>query len=345
MKTNHTWKIVLSGFVFPLVFVPLLSGCSKPMDAQTEYVLGTICTVNLFDRGTTEIYHEIFARLREIDDRMSANKADTDLDRINKNAGIAAVKVHPDVVSVVSEALHFADISDGAFDPSVGPLVNLWGIGTDGAHIPESQEIAKTLPLINWRDVVVDPKAETVYLKRPGMRLDLGAIAKGYAADEVARIVRDHGIPRAIIDLGGNVLAYGSKKDGSPWRIGIQDPLGNRGSYIGIVQVINKTLVTSGVYERFFIKDGKRYHHILSTKDGYPVQNGLDSVTIIGDRSIDADGLSTTVFALGYERGKELVESLPSVEAIFVFNDKTIKATSGVEKNFKLENSAYTLVE
>jgi len=160
------------------------------------------------------------------------------------------------VVSVVSQALHFADISDGAFDPSVGPLVNLWGIGTDGAHIPEPQEIAKILPLINWRDVEVDPKTETVYLKRPGMRLDLGAIAKGYAADEVARIVKDHGIPRAIIDLGGNVLAYGSKKDGSPWRIGIQDPLGNRGAYIGIVQGANKTLVTSGMYERFLLRMG-----------------------------------------------------------------------------------------
>lgn len=327
-------------------FVVLLVACStKAPPPQTEFVMGTVCSVNLFDRGKPEIYREIFARLKEIEDRMSINKGGTDLDAVNANSGIAPVVVHEDVAHVVAEAKRFAELSGGAFDPTIGPIVKLWNIGTDDARVPSSAEIKAALPLVGWRDLEVDEAARSVFLKRKGMVIDLGAIAKGYAADEVAKIIQAHRIPRAIIDLGGNVLAYGTKKGGEAWRIGVQDPSAQRGEPIGVVQAKNKTMVTSGVYERFLEVDGVRYHHILSTTDGYPVRNGLLSVTIIADKSIEADGLSTSVFALGFEKGKALVESLNDVEAIFIFDDLTVRATKGIKKDFEITDPKYHLIE
>ncbi len=323
----------------------LFSSCAQAQGPRTEHVLGTLCTVNLFERGSEDAYREIFARLREIENRMSANKDGTDVAAVNAGAGVAPAPVHRDVMEVVVRALEFAELSSGAFDPTVGPLVALWGIGSEAARVPSPEEIASLLPLVNYRDVAVDRAAGTVFLKRPGMRLDLGAIAKGYAADEVARIIRRRGIPRAMIDLGGNVLAYGVKQGNQSWRIGVQDPSGLRGSYMGILQVRNKTMVTSGVYERFLDADGVRYHHILSTADGYPVRSGLLSVTIVADASMDADALSTAAFALGYEKGLPLLESLPGVEAIFVSEDLSVRATTGVKKDFEITDPRYTLVD
>jgi thiamine biosynthesis lipoprotein len=183
------------------------------------------------------------------------------------------------------------------------------------------------------------------------MALDLGAIAKGYAADEAAALVRKAGLNPAINDLGGNILACGSRetagRGGSageiPWRIGVQDPLKTRGAYIGVLLIRDKSIVTSGVCERYFEEGGRRYHHILSTGDGYPVNNGLLSVTIITDASIDADGLSTSVFALGYEKGLALIGSIENAEAIFVFEDKSVRLSEGIRGSFTLTNSEYSL--
>jgi thiamine biosynthesis lipoprotein len=274
---------------------------------------------------------------------MSVNRTDTDLAAVNAQAGIAPVTVHGDVIEVIERALYYAEITGGAFDPTVGPLAALWGIGQEEARIPPEEAIAETLPLINWRDVRLDKEAGTVFLTRPGMALDLGAIAKGYAADEAARIIRSARIPRGIVDLGGNIFALGVKQGNQPWRVGIQNPLGQRGSYIGVLEVRDKTLVTSGIYERYFEAEGKKYHHILSTRDGYPVSKGLLSVTIIADQSIDADSLSTGVFALGYEKGRTLVESLDNTEALFVFEDLRIRGTAGALRDFTLTDTDFTV--
>jgi thiamine biosynthesis lipoprotein len=174
------------------------------------------------------------------------------------------------------------------------------------------------------------------------MALDLGAIAKGYAADEAARIIAAAGIPLGIIDLGGNIFAYGEKAGGGAWRIGIQDPLADRGSYLGFMDVRNKTVVTSGVYERFFETGGKRYHHILSTDTGRPAGTGLLSVTIIADHSIDADALSTAAFVLGYEAGAALAEA-ENAGAVFVFEDKSVRTAGDAAAAFTLSNGAYRL--
>jgi thiamine biosynthesis lipoprotein len=179
------------------------------------------------------------------------------------------------------------------------------------------------------------------------MALDLGAIAKGYAGDEAARIAGEAKVKRAIFDLGGNIVALGwreqKKNESLPWRIGIQNPVSGRGAYLGVVPVHDMSVVTSGVYERNFESGGKRYHHLLSTTDGYPVENGLLSVTIVTASSTDADALSTVVFTLGFERGKALVDSIPDTEAIFIFDDRSVRITAGLRGIFTLTDNEFVL--
>ena len=328
-------------FNFPLFcLIIVLAGCIKPEQSQSEFVLATVCNITLFDKGKPQVYRDIFRRLREIESLMSAHLEGSDVDRINKSAGLEAVEVHRDVFFVIEQALHYAELSDGAFDPTVGPLVSLWNISGEDPKVPSQEEIERVLPLVNWRDLELDRDTCSVFLKRPGMALDLGGIAKGYAADEAAAIIKKAGIPRAIIDLGGNILLVGEKKDKGPWRVGIQDPFERPGNYIGIVQTGENSVVTSGVYERYFEADGVKYHHILSPRDGYPVRNELLSATIITGISIAADAMSTATFVLGYEKGSSLVESLEGLDAIFVFTDKSTRAGSGA--NFTPSDIPYS---
>ncbi|MDR2482579.1 MAG: FAD:protein FMN transferase [Treponema sp.] len=332
-----------------VLFACLLAvcGCLPAGAAEAEAILGTICEINLYERDRAQyqdLYRRIFRRIREIEQMMSANLADTELDKVNQAAGIAPVRVSAELLDTVEQALRYAGLSGGAFDPTIGPLVKLWGIGSEHPQTPSPQAVRQALSLVNWRDAVIDRRAGTLFLRRAGMALDLGAIAKGYAADEAARLIRQEGLPRAIIDLGGNIFAYGEKEGRLPWRIGVQDPLTPRGSYIGVLEVRGKTVVTSGVYERFFEADGRRYHHLLSTKTGYPAESGLLAVTVIADRSIDADALSTAAFVLGYREGRALVESVSGAGAVFVFEDRTIRLTAAAVPLFRLSGKGYRLV-
>ena len=172
--------------------------------------------------------------------------------------------------------------------------------------------------------------------------MDLGAIAKGYTADEVKKVLLNNKINSALINLGGNVYAIGTNPDGDDWNIGIQNPLSTRGEYLGTISVTDKSIVTSGNYERFFIKDGIRYHHIFDPKTGYPAEEGLISTTIVSDKSIDGDALSTSTYILGLDKGIKLVESIKGVEAIFVTKDKKVYVTPGLKNNFKLTSKEFT---
>jgi thiamine biosynthesis lipoprotein len=296
--------------------------------------MGTLCRVELFAPPETPqpLFDRLFNRLREIDELMSATAAESELSRVNKAAGLSPVSVSPELFAVLERARYFARASDGAFDPTVGPLVHLWDIGGDNPLVPAPEEIAAALELVNWRnlELTLSPGAEparTAFLTRSGMALDLGAIAKGFAADELAAILRESGVPGAVIDLGGNIYVYGtrpSREKGRKWRVGIQNPLDERGIYAGYIEMDEGTVVTSGIYERFFEADGRRWHHILDTAAGFPVENGLLSVTAAARSSMDADALSTTLFALGYEKGRALAEA-HGVFAVFIFDDKTVK--------------------
>jgi thiamine biosynthesis lipoprotein len=338
----------------------LLASCvNRPPAARSEFIFGTVCTLRIEETGKARVYNDVFERLREIDDVFSANKQGTAVDEINRSAGISPVIVGDEVIYVLDRALFFAELSDGNFDPSIGPLVKLWGIGSENPRVPDAEETERALSFVNWRDVVIDHENKTVFLKTKGMALDLGGIVKGYAADQALEIIKAAGVKGALIDLGGNIIVYG-KKAGTerPWNIGIQDPYKERGEFIGIIEVKEGALVTSGGYERFFEEDGRRYHHILSTKTGRPIESDLVSVTIIQsgqngqngqnemprNAAMDADALSTTLFALGYEKGSAFIGNFAgmagAVDAVFVLQDGKIRTTSGLEGRFTVKKES-----
>jgi thiamine biosynthesis lipoprotein len=210
--------------------------------------------------------------------------------------------------------------------------------------VPSAAEIKAALALVNWKDVVVDETARTIALRRPSMTLDVGGVAKGYAADEMVRILAARGVRSALVDLGGNIFAMGSKPDGAPWNIGIQDPGGPRGASIGIVTVTNRTVVTSGVYERYFQKNGKRYHHIMDTRTGYPVDNGIVSATVVADTSFAADGVTLTLLAMGPHQGLALARRM-GLAAIMVAADHAVYATPEAKGFFRITDPSFRFVD
>lgn len=335
-----------------IIALSLFSGCQakaappvKPLSKST-FLLGTYIDITLYDKEDEKIIDKAFSRIEEIEKRMTINNAGTsEIIKLNDASGKDAVKLSPDTFSVVERGRYYSELSRGKFDITIGSIVKLWNIGTDYAAVPEDNVIRDTVKLVDYNKLVLDKAAQTALLQDTGMKVDLGAIAKGYAADEAAKILQENGVKHAIINLGGNVLTIGGKLDGNPWKIGIQDPFNPRGEYLGIVSITGKTVVTSGTYERYFEQNGKKYHHILNPATGYPVENNLYSVSIITDKSIDGDGLSTTSLLLGLEEGMKLIEKLDHVEAIFVTGDKKVYVSSGLKDNFLLTNSEFTLME
>jgi thiamine biosynthesis lipoprotein len=319
---------------------------------RSEFLMGTIVTQRIYmnsndvengngqehtnNADAEDVADKVFERIREIEYKMAMNYDGSEVSMLNQNAGKGAVSLSWDTIYVLSKAKEYFQLSGGAFNPCVGPLTKAWGIsfGEGKPKIPDENDIKDMLFLINCDDLSIVEKNLSAKLAKTGQSIDLGGIAKGYAADEAIKIYKQYGIESACINLGGSIAALGSKPGGAPWRIGIQHPRGEPGKYIGIVELVDKAIVTSGDYERYFMADDKRYHHILDPRTGYPASSGLISTTIITDLSIEGDALSTAVFVLGLKKGMELVESLEGVEGIFITDDKKIYASSGLRDNF-----------
>lgn len=311
--------------------------------SQTYFIFDTVVTVRIYDeRAAEQNFKDLDALLKEIDSRISRTDSSSEIYKVNANSGIAPVKVSTETFNLMAKALDYAKRTDGRFDPAIGNLVSLWNIGHEGAHVPPEEEIAEAKRLTDYRKIELNEAAQEIYLQEKGMSIDLGSIGKGYAADRIYDYLANQGFHSAIIDLGGNVYAMGAKPNGDEWNIGIQDPGKERGNSIGTIRVNDKTIVTSGIYERFFIENGKLYQHILDPTTGYPVDNGISSVTIVTDKSADADALSTTLFVLGIEKGLEFIENTPNTEALFITKDKKLYATSGFKQLLHKTNDSYT---
>jgi thiamine biosynthesis lipoprotein len=347
MYLNHKLARMLIIICISIAAVVALTGCgsskSKSAQSGSYYIFDTIVTVKVYADDVTEQHYEAIENLLErIDQAMNRHEKGSEVDQVNKQAGIQAVPVSVETFMVVQKALAYATLSEGRFDPTIGPVVDLWGIGSDHAQVPDDATLAQKLQLVNYKDIMMNQAEQTIMLTRPGMSIDLGAIAKGYAADQVAQYLRSQGFESAMIDLGGNILAMGGKPNQDFWTIGMQNPESPRGDTIGTFRVTNKTVVSSGAYERFFIQDGVRYHHIMDSSTGYPISNNLSSVTIITEHSIDADALSTTAFAMGLAEGLSFVESQPGVEAFFITHDHIVYTTSGIGHQLHLTDARYT---
>lgn len=434
-------------FFFIAVFLFFSCGRNE-LPPQSEFVLGTICSLNLFDEGTESLYAECFSRLRELHGIFNNYSDSSEISAVNQSAADAPVSVSEDFYIVLKTALDFAELTGGAFDPTVGPLVKAWGFGKM-PHVPSPEELEAARALVGWQNVLLDEEESevqqaqgfertagavrergavdeagrigraavaetaestasggqsaqesesgttndgapqeqnaaisdgvqkpsgieaaitaesgpvesgaahasnnaavsddngtaarrdenhTVRFKKPGVALDLGAIAKGYAADELVRILNAHKVRRASISLGGNVYVYGKKPGGELWNVGIRDPAAPEENAF-LLKTKNATVVTSGGYERFFEEDGKIYGHIINPATGFPAESGLVSVTIVSQKSMTADALSTSLFVLGMEGAVRLQKTPGSsecgaFECLLVGADGSARASQGLK--------------
>lgn len=343
-----TMKVKFVLLISILMFLFLMNSCKDvKFEPRTDnrLLLGTVCVISLDRSEPVELFDQAFDILEKEEKLMSLQLGSSELNAINNAAGLTAVKVSEDTETVLKASLRYAEMSNGAFDPTIAPLVQLWGIATGGATKPPDREsIEITKKLTDYQRVSINEKDHTVFLEKENMKIDLGAIAKGYSADKLKDFFLSKGVERAIINLGGNIVVLGSKPGNVPWSIGIQNPFDSRGRYIGIVSVVDSTVVTSGIYERFFIYKGKRYHHILDPVTGFPVENNLASVSIIARTSIDADALSTSLFVLGLDKGMDLIEQIDDTEAIFVTKEKKIILSSGASGLFELKDHDFSII-
>lgn len=296
--------------------------------------MGTIITQKIYGKNAQKAAIKAEEEIKELESLMSFFLETSEVSKINKNAGLSEVQVSSDVLYVLNRAKYFSEISDGAFDITIGPVAKLWGIFTDKAKIPSKEEITYALKFTGYEDISINNGLGSVMLKKAGESVDLGAIAKGYAADKVIDIYKQYNIESAFVNLGGNVMVLGTKPDGTPWRIGIQNPILERGLCLGAVNAIGKTIVTSGDYVRYIEKDNKKYHHILDPRTGYPADSRLISTTIVSEKSIGADAISTAIFILGLDEGMKLINSMKDMEAIFITKNKEIHVTEGLKKDF-----------
>lgn len=307
------------------------AGCSYNAPGQEYSKSGTyfdtIITLTVYSQKDSKVLDGCFDLAKHYENLLSRTISDSDISRINDADG-SWVTVDPDTIEVLEDGLKYCEISDGRFDITVGKLSDLWDFDNNTGTVPDSSDISEAVSHVDYRNVKV--KGNQAALTDPDAEIDLGGIAKGFIADKMKEYMKEHDVTSGMINLGGNVLVIGSKTDGSDYQIGISKPFAPRNEPIAAVSIKDQTVVSSGVYERYFKKDGKLYHHILDSKTGYPIDNGLYEVTIICDDSTDGDGLSTTCFALGLQDGMKLIESLDNTEAVFVTSDMKIYKSSGI---------------
>ncbi len=346
MKSKKTKYIIL--LLLSTLFVMLVTSCKakiqKPL-ARTNFILGTTVDIILYDSKDEKAIDEAFGRIKEIEDKMTINTENTsEIINLNNASGLHDVTVSPDTFFVLERGLYYSQLSQGKFDITIGPIVKLWNIGTENAAVPEPQALAEAINSVDYKKLHLDPHNKRAKLDTKGMIVDLGAIAKGYAADEAGNILRKHGVKSAIINLGGNILAIGENTTGEPFKIGVQDPFNLRGAYLGILEIKDKTVVTSGIYEKYFEFEDKVYHHILDPYTGFPAKSDLAGVSVITDISIDGDGLSTMIFLLGLEKGLEFINNEPNIEGVFITNNKEVYLTEGIKESFVLTDEKYRII-
>ena len=342
-RTEKTGAAVLA-----LLISACLAACGGPSAepvSEEGYYLDTICSVSVYrmkdDDGSVqaasaveeqanEAIKEAFAVCKDLEDLLSRTRTDSDISRINAAKG-GWTEVSDATTDVIRKGLEYSEMSGGAFDITVGGLTEQWDFhaADDKAKLPDEKALAEAAEHVDYRKVETD--GNKVRLTDPESRIDLGGIAKGYIGDRMTEVLEQRGVVSATINLGGNVICIGRKTDEEDFVVGVETPFSDRTEITGKIKAADKTLVTSGVYERKIEVDGKTYHHILDTKTGWPVKTDLDAVTLIADkgRSADIDALSTTCLIKGSKEGMKFIEGVDGVEAVFVLSDGSILTTDG----------------
>ncbi len=331
-------------------------------DAQEErtvsgFAFDTTYSITVFQGGSREVLDRCISKCSEYERIFSRTSPDSEVYQVNeieklygqfreeeairkkrseKNAqdfhiredGSLVCHISRELHDILEKGLHYGKVSGGAFDITIAPVSSLWDFKGEGKRAPQKKRIREAVGKVSYQKISLEEGK--VIFKEPGMALDLGGIAKGYIADALKEYLVEHGVESGIINLGGNVLCIGQKPEGEPFRIGIQQPFADRNETVAAIRAEDLSVVSSGIYERYFRDgEGALYHHILNPKTGYPYDNDLMAVTILSEKSVEGDGLSTTCFSMGLERGMAFIDSLEGVEALFITRDEKLHQSQG----------------
>lgn len=329
-------------FIIGIVTSLLLTSCKQHQEemkpiSSNGFLLDTYITITLYDSQDQSILDGAFQLCEQYENQLSRTKESSEIFQFNQMKEPKTMTISQTTAELLERALFYCSRSNGSFDITIAPVSSLWDFKSEDKKLPNSKELLTNLAYINYKNLQLN--GTTLHSNNPNTQIDLGAIAKGFIADKIKEYLLEHGVKSAIINLGGNVLCIGNKPDGSPFYIGIQKPFEDEDETIQVVKINDMSVVTSGVYERYFKLNDNIYHHILNPKTGYPYDNHLLSVTILSDKSVDGDGLSTSCFSLGLTEGMKLIESLDNTYAIFITDDGQIHYTKGTENFLDTEDT------
>ena len=312
----------------------LLSGCAGGAGQESEgasrsvFAMDTVMDVTAYGPDAEAAAVAAVDRITELEQAFSVTIDGSDIDAVNHAYG-KSVEVSDDTAALLSDALRFCMLTHGALDVSVYPVLKAWGFTTQEYRVPKADELQDLLARVDYAKVQCDGNTVTL---PAGMEIDLGSVAKGYTGDQIMQVFRDRGVTSGMVSLGGNVQTLGSKPDGSPWRIAVQNPLGD--GYVGVIEVSNEAVVTSGGYERYFERDGEIYWHIIDPATGAPAKNGVISATIVSESGTRCDALSTALFILGRDGAETYWRTHGDFDYLLVLDDGSIVVSEGIADRF-----------
>ncbi len=311
--------------LFLSLALSIFIGCeNKRIIKESRILMDTFAEIKCVStRGEDEAIDSAFKEMERIERVFSKFKEDSEVSKINNIAGRQIVKVENEVFKLIEDSIRYSEMSDGSFDITIAPLMEVWGFVKKEARLPKDSELKEVLPLVNYKNIQLDRENKSIGFRQSAVKIDLGGIAKGYAVDRAKEVLKQNGINSALINLGGNIYAFGNPPGRDFWRIGIQHPK-ERDRIFLTLKLKDKGVSTSGNYERFFELNGKRYCHIINPKTGMPVEWVL-SVTVIADTAEEADALSTAIFVMGWEKGFEMIDRLKGISAMVILEDRVSK--------------------
>lgn len=306
----------------------LLAACAGPESWEREILaMDTVMKLTIYGENAPQAGEAAVDRIQELEGLLSVTREDSEIYAANHTG---SAELSPDAAALLARALALCRETGGALDVTIYPVVRAWGFTTGAYRVPDDGELTALLERVDYRQAALEGDRLTL---PEGVELDLGAMAKGYTGDQLMALLAREGIASAIVELGGNVQALGAKPDGSPWRVALQAP---EGGYAGVLEIVDKAVVTSGGYQRYFEQDGEIYWHIIDPAQGRPARSGLQSVTIVADEGTLCDGLSTALFVMGREEALDFWRTRDDFECVLISEDNTVAVTEGLEESFSL---------
>lgn len=326
-----------------LLIAVLFTGCSTKPNTSEIFVMNTYVTQTVYGRSknTQKAIDEVNTFLITAENLLSTYVVGSDVDKVNQNAGVQAIKVDSFTIDLFVKANQYCEATDGRFDITIAPLSKLWGITGDSPRVPAQAEIDSTVELIDYSSIVLDVPNSTAFLAKEGMQLDLGGIAKGYVCTEIREIYKKNNVDAGLVSIGGNIMTYGKKTDGSQFVMGIRDPNGSATDILGKLKSEDTVIATTGGYERYFEENGKVYHHILDPQTGYPVESDLISVTVISKDGGLADFLSTALFIQGSDQMEKYLNH-EAFSVIVVDKNNNVYISDNIKSSFELTAEGYS---